>query len=89
MFELILAGIRSTERDLKGKAVSQIEFSPQSYLNIGECTLDAPSLSFCIWKQQSLNEKVLQLVLTIAGNTCSFLLASLLQPYMKQFFLRE
>jgi hypothetical protein len=89
MFELIFASIRSTERDLKGKAISQIELSPQSYLNIGECTLEAPSLSFWIWKQQSLNEKVLQFVLTIAGKTCSFLLASLLQPYIKQFFLRE
>jgi hypothetical protein len=52
-------------------------------------TLDAPSLSFCIKKQQSLNENVLQFVLIIAGNICYFFVLSLAQPYIKQFFLRE
>lgn len=52
-------------------------------------TLDAPSLSFWIKKQQSRNENVLQFVLIIAGNICYFLELSFAQPYMKQFFLRE
>jgi hypothetical protein len=52
-------------------------------------TLDAPSLSFWIKKQQSLKEKVLQFVRMIAGNICYFFELSFAHPYIKQFFLRE
>jgi hypothetical protein len=52
-------------------------------------TLEAPYLSFCIIKQQSLKEKVLQLVLIMAGKICYFLAVSLAHPYMKQLFFLE
>jgi hypothetical protein len=56
---------------------------------MNKITLEAPSLSFCKAKQQSLKEKVSQFVLTIAGNICYFLSASFAHPYIKQFFFLE
>lgn len=89
MAKLVLAGIRPTEGYFKSEAVGDIKFLPKGNLHISKFTLEAPSLSFWMRKQQSLNEKVFKLVLTIAGKICYFFEASLLHPYMKQFFFLE
>lgn len=89
MSELVLASVWPTERNFESITISQVHFFPKSNLNSGNVTLEAPSLSFWMRKQQSLKEKVLRLDFTMAGKTCSFFDASLLHPYMKQFFFLE
>lgn len=58
MAELVFASVRATERNFEGIAISQVHFFPKSDLDSGNVTLEAPSLSFWMRKQQSLKEKV-------------------------------